>query len=95
MTPEEAAHELEEELEAALADLAPAGPRVEVRVVHRPIDLGPEASFRLTVRPATGRPAIVIEVPVTLVIGYLADEEAAVDEWRRWVRDLRQRLDER
>lgn len=90
MTPEEAARELEEELEAALLDLEPDR-GFTVQVLEVPGDLGADTHFVVRVG-TTGAAATELRAPTPLVMGYLADEEAAVDEWRHWVHGLAERL---
>jgi hypothetical protein len=85
MTPAEAAEQLREELEAALADFLGEAPPARVYVVHPPPDLGADRAFRIVLDRGDGR-RVEASLPAGLAIAYLADEEAAVDEWRTWVR---------
>ncbi len=39
-----------------------------------------------------GRGTLTRLLPTTLAMGYLADAESAVDEWKHWVRDLHEEL---
>lgn len=91
MSPDEAAEELRGELEAALDDsgMAPRGARVAE--VAAPRDLGADRVFRIAVLDAKARTHTAM-LPVPLAMGYLADEEAAVDEWKAWVAELSARL---
>jgi hypothetical protein len=84
VSPEEAAIALREEIEAALAE-APA-PRGRLRSVEPPADLGADTCFRITLE-ARGA-GLVVELPTGLAMAYLADEEAAVDEFKKWLADL-------
>lgn len=79
--------DIREELTASLGDLAD-GPH-DVRVVAVVADGDLDAGTYITVS-ASSRSARRhdFRLPATLAIGYLADEEAAVDEWRRWVHDV-------
>ncbi len=90
MTPEELARSLRDELEEALADVAGATP-IEVVGIGPPSDLGPDRSFLISLRCGRG-PTLEVALPVPLAAGYLADEESAVDEWKRWVAGLAARL---
>jgi hypothetical protein len=91
MTPQEAAQALREELDEALADLGGSGARASVLAVQPPAQLGPDSSFRVAVRASRAR-TVEVMLPSNLAIGYLADEEAAVDEWRHWVGELWKQL---
>lgn len=90
MTPEELAQSLREELEEALAEAIGVKP-VAVIGIAAPPDLGPDRSFIISLRFGRGAP-LEIALPVPLAAGYLADEESAVDEWKRWVAELAVRL---
>lgn len=90
MSPDEAARLLREELEDALAE-GTAGPATACTLaVQPPPDLAPDTCFQ--VRASLGPRTVESDLPTGLAMAYLADEEAAVDEWKRWVADLRQRL---
>jgi hypothetical protein len=89
MTPKDIAFQILEELEDAFSDLDGAE-GLHVQGVDPPNDLAPDTFFVVTVA-GRGREPHEIELPTTLAIGYLADEEAAVDEWRLWVRAVAQR----
>ncbi len=91
MTPEELARSLMEDLEETLRDLVGSARLPRVRAVRPPADLAPDSLFVIELRRADGEP-LQIELPVPLAAGYLADEEAAVDEWKRWVEELAGRL---
>ena len=91
MTPQEAAQALREELDEALADLAGSNELASVLAVQPPAQIGPDSSCRVAVRAGKAR-TVEAMLPSNLAIGYLADEEAAVDEWRHWVNDLWKRL---
>ncbi len=90
MTPEELAQSLHDELAETLAEIAGPTP-VEVLAIGAPPDLGPDRYFLISVRLGTGS-AFDVALPVPLAAGYLADEESAVDEWKRWVAELAARL---
>ena len=78
--------DVREELVAGLNDLAEGPNDVTVEAVAT--DQSLEAGTFITVSAssaAAGRRDF--KLPATLAIGYLADEEAAVDEWRHWVHD--------
>ena len=90
MSPDDAARLLQEELEDALAQ-EPAGPPATLALAVRPPpDLAPDTCFR--VRASLGPLTVESDLPTGLAIAYLADEEAAVDEFKSWVAELRQRL---
>lgn len=90
MTPQQLAIDVKEELADALADLGLTG-RWSVLDVVPPTTLDPDSSLTITLASAAGT---VVEVPLpsSLAIGYLADEEAAVDEWRLWIQEIATRL---
>jgi hypothetical protein len=90
MGPEEAASLLREELEECFADLT-GWPATAAVVLRPPQQLRADESFQVSVRLA-GAGSVESELPVNLALGYLADEEAAVDEWRLWVHELVERL---
>jgi hypothetical protein len=90
MGPEEAAETLLEELEECLADLAGVTARPAV-ALQPPEELRADTSFQVRVSLA-GVGSAESELPVNLALGYLADEEAAVDEWRLWVQAFWERL---
>lgn len=90
MNPIEAALELHGELEAALEDEG-AGERARVLAVRPPPDLGADRAFHVTLA-LPGSPDRTVDLPAALAMGYLADEEAAVDEWKTWVVELVGRL---
>lgn len=92
MTPEELARSLRDELEEALAEAGGATP-VEVASITAPPDLGADRYFIISLCFGAGA-ALEIALPVPLAAGYLADEESAVDEWKRWVAELATRLGE-
>lgn len=87
MTPEEAARLLAEELEAALGELSGPAARARINTVYAPPDFGPDRSFRIALLSSSGD-TVELALPATLALAYLADEEAAVDEWRAWVREI-------
>ena len=96
MSPDEAAALVKEELVETLALLMPGGGSLRVISVEPPprpaTDLGPDTCFQLLLSSSKHQPASVrVALPSTLAIGYLADEEAAVDEWRNWVHQLLER----
>jgi hypothetical protein len=90
MNPDVAARLLREELEDALADPGEGPAKAIALTVLPPIDLAPDTSFRI--RASLGPHTVETNLPTGLAIAYLADEEAAVDEWKSWVGGLRQRL---
>ncbi len=83
MSPEEAAEALREELEETLADVHGM---LDFRVssVEPPRNLGADTYFHVTID--IGRGQASRRLPTGLAMAYLADEEAAVDEFKRWVR---------
>ncbi|MGD2216512.1 MAG: hypothetical protein PVJ64_07135 [Gemmatimonadales bacterium] len=89
MNPEVAARLLSEELYEALAP-SDASAKAYALTVRPPADLAPDTSFRI--HASLGSHALETDLPTGLAIAYLADEEAAVDEWKQWVAGLRQRL---
>jgi hypothetical protein len=91
MDREELSRLLLEELAEALADLSDDAQIVGVQAVTPPATLEAGASFRVKLSPAPGL-SLDVDLPANLAIGYLADEEAAVDEFRLWLHDLRTRL---
>jgi hypothetical protein len=91
MDRERLARGLREELDEALADLSDRVGAVRVESVTPPPDLEAGTSFRVRLSPAVG-PQVDVDLPSNLAIGYLADEEAAVDEFRLWLNELFVRL---
>ena len=91
MDREELSRLLWEELVEALADLSDDAAAARVESVTPPPRLEAGASFRVRLAPASG-PGFETDLPANLAIGYLADEEAAVDEFRHWLHELWQRL---
>ncbi len=88
---QEYARLIHEELEEALGD---ADPQVDIRVelVEAAEDGAPNTCFLIRLCfPSRGTRA-TIQLPSTLALGFLADEEAAVDEWRHWVHNLLERF---
>jgi hypothetical protein len=81
VNPSEAARALREEIIWTLTDLSGGAPAVTVLAVLPPDNLGADTSFRVRLRAADGR-RVEADLPSGLVMGYLADEEAAVDEWK-------------
>jgi len=92
MNPDLAARLLHEELDDALAELSHGEATAYSLAVRPPADLAADTAFRIRV----SRGPLVLETAMStgLAVAYLADEEAAVDEWKRWVASLRQRLQE-
>lgn len=86
MTPEELAQHVREELEDAFADLQLPQP-LEVLDIVPPRLLDAESVLSVVIAQRAG-PVVHLGLPSSLAIGYLADEEAAVDEWRLWVHDI-------
>ena len=84
MTPEEVADELRGELEASLADSLGEARHLRVRQIRPPSDLGVDRAFVVLLEGDDGRQR-EFSLPAGLATAYLADEEAAVDEWRAWV----------
>ncbi|NIN72373.1 MAG: hypothetical protein GTO46_10750 [Gemmatimonadetes bacterium] len=90
MNPDEAARLLREELEETLADPGD-GPATPIGLtIVPPADLAPDTAFRI--RASRGPHMVETDLPTGLAIAYLADEEAAVDEWKSWVAGLRSSL---
>ncbi len=85
MSPDEAADALREELEETLADID-GMPGSRISSIEPPRDLGADTYFHVTID--TGRGQVSRRLPTGLAMAYLADEEAAVDEFKRWVRTL-------
>jgi hypothetical protein len=90
MNPDYAARLLREELEDALLDPGHPPPKAFALTVHPPADLAPDTSFRI--RASLGPHTAEADLPSGLAIAYLADEEAAVDEWKNWVAGFRRCL---
>lgn len=86
----ETARAIFDELSEAFRDLDEAG-TVKVLDVSAPTELTPTTSFHVTLQAGSAA-AVALALPATLAIGYLADEEAAVDEWRHWVHQAWQAL---
>lgn len=91
MNPERAAVEIRGELEAALEDWGGTAEPARVRSVEAPPDLGSDRYFRVTLSASAAHDQVV-KLPAALAMGYLADEEAAVDEFKLWVAELWERL---
>lgn len=91
MDPQRAADAIGEELETALQDEEIGLSGAHVRSVTAPADLGADRTFRIVIA-MPGSPDHNVRLPVPLAMGYLADEEAAVDEWKTWVAALARRL---
>jgi len=90
MTPHELAKLIKDELAEALSDLEPTQP-LQVLDVVPPALLDAETSLSITIADTAGK-LVELALPSSLAIGYLADEEAAVDEWRIWVQVIVSRL---
>lgn len=90
MNPDVAARLLCEELEDALADPAGGPAKAVALTIVPPADLSPDTSFRI--RASLGPHSVETDLPTGLAVAYLADEEAAVDEWKSWVAELRSSL---
>lgn len=91
VNPDQLAHTLREELSDALVDLGVEKSRARPVAVHPPADTGPDSRFRFAFR-LTDDATVEIDLPASLAVGYLADEEAAVDEWKLWVHRVAARL---
>jgi hypothetical protein len=90
MKPQELAQQIMEELAVALTDLEP--PRhLQVVDIIPPDLLDAETFLSVVIADSRGKTA-ELALPSSLAIGYLADEEAAVDEWRIWVQEIAARL---
>jgi hypothetical protein len=87
-----AARALHEEIETALAETSAAGPVIGVLSVSQPAEPGPDTHFTVTLAIAGDRHTV--QLPTGLALAYLADEEAAVDEWKSWIHRLRARLED-
>lgn len=86
-TPGSLAEQLKEEFALAVEDepaLAEAGWRC-VQVTS-PEDLGPDRVFYMRLR--RGEEAREEAMSAGQVVAYFADEEAAVDAWKRWLFEL-------
>ncbi len=90
MTPEELARQIKEDLADALTDLE-LPERLQVLDITPPDLLDAETFLYVTIAGIGGKTA-KLALPSSLAIGYLADEEAAVDEWRLWIRESVARL---
>ena len=90
MTPHELAEQIRDELAEALADLELPQP-LQVLDVVPPALLDADTSLSVTIVGSAGKP-VQLALPSSLAIGYLADEEAAVDEWRIWVQEIVRRV---
>lgn len=86
MEPKQAAERLREEIEEWLADWH--GGELELRSVEPPSDLGANTSFTLIFANPRQRRTRLVSLASGLAIGYLADEEAAVDEWKQWLHSV-------
>lgn len=86
MTPHELAQNVKDELAEAIADLELPRPLSVVDVVP-PTRLDADTYLSVILATADGT-AAEIALSSSLAVGYLADEEAAVDEWRLWIHDL-------
>lgn len=94
MTPQELALEIKEELAEALADTA-LSERWSVIDVVPPTLLDADSHLSVILATTDGAADGTIAemaLPSSLAIGYLADEEAAVDEWRLWIEEIAKRL---
>ena len=91
MTPHELAKLIKDELAEALCDLE-LTQSPQVLDVVPPALLDAETSLSITIADTAGK-LVELELPSSLAIGYLADEEAAVDEWRIWVQEIVSRLE--
>lgn len=78
---------LREELEESLNDLADRPGEVTIEATASARDLEAGGSIAVSASWRTGRRR-EFQLPANLAIGYLADEEAAVDEWRHWVHNV-------
>jgi hypothetical protein len=90
MTPQELALDIEEELAEALADLE-LSRHVSVVAIVPPDRVDADSSLYVTLADENGKTA-KIALSSSLAVAYLADEEAAVDEWRLWVQDIAARF---
>jgi hypothetical protein len=90
MRPQELASDIQDELADALIDLE-LPQRLSVIEVVPPDQLDAESCLYVTLASADGTTAS-LELPSSLAVGYLADEEAAVDEWRLWIQEIAARL---
>ena len=87
MTPQALAGMLMEELELAIED----DPRLEgwrCAQVLPPEDLAPDQAFVLELH--RGEQRQIERLSAGQVAAYFADEEAAVDTWKRWLDELAQ-----
>ncbi len=91
MSPEEAARLLREELSDSFAEIGAEAAGLRLHSIQPPAALHAESVFLIAVH-SPDRGTVELELPANLAVGYLADEEAAVDEWKRWVAELRRRL---
>lgn len=77
--------EIQDALEAAIEDYGLEDLRIQVRV-EADVSETPTAGVYV-VQTRRGDRRLRHEIPAPLVHAYLADEEAAVDEFKRWVDD--------
>ncbi len=82
---------LRDELAEALTDMGDLLEPMSVESVTPPRVLEAGASFRVRLLASRGR-RLDADLPANLAIGYLADEEAAVDEFRQWLYEQRKKL---
>jgi hypothetical protein len=90
MKPQELAQQIMEELAVALTDLEPPQ-HLQVVDIIPPDLLDAETFLSVVIADSRGKTA-ELTLPSSLALGYLADEEAAVDEWRIWVQEIAARL---
>ncbi|MGD8698323.1 MAG: hypothetical protein PVJ43_03470 [Gemmatimonadales bacterium] len=74
------------ELADAFADLELPKP-LEVLDIVPPHLIDAESVLSVVIAQKGG-PIVHLALPSSLAFGYLADEEAAVDEWRLWIHDI-------
>ena len=86
MEPKEAAERTREEIEAWLDDWE--GGEAVLQSVEAPPHLAADTRFTLIFTNPRTRESRVVHLPTGLALGYLADEEAAVDEWKNWLHSV-------
>ena len=86
MDPETAAERTREEIEAWLAEWE--GGELQLQSLEAPSHLGANTCFTLAFANPRTRASRIVFLPTGLALGYLADEEAAVDEWKSWLHSV-------
>ncbi|HEX9638376.1 MAG TPA: hypothetical protein VGB99_12620 [Acidobacteriota bacterium] len=85
------AAELREALAEELRDLLGEGWSGTVRVEEPERGAAAGEAFRISIAQADRR-TLEAELPCGLALGYLGDEENAVDVWKSWTEELAERI---